>query len=60
LATRAIRTANEGEHPFGAEKSALEHLSGERKTISRDMGFFAAGDVEITSENLRVYVGVVL
>src|SRR5947208_460082 len=28
-----------GSHPEGAEKSALEHLLGERKTISEDMGF---------------------
>jgi hypothetical protein len=28
-----------GSHPEGAEKSALEHLLGERKTISKDMGF---------------------
>lgn len=28
-----------GSHPDGVEKSALEHLLGERKTISRDMGF---------------------
>jgi uncharacterized protein len=28
-----------GSHPDGAEKSALEHLLGERKTISKDMGF---------------------
>ncbi|MGB4784596.1 MAG: TM0106 family RecB-like putative nuclease [Candidatus Acidiferrum sp.] len=28
-----------GSHPDGAEKSALEHLLGERKTISGDMGF---------------------
>jgi predicted RecB family nuclease len=27
-----------GSHPAGAEKSALEHLIGERKTISSDMG----------------------
>jgi uncharacterized protein len=28
-----------GSHPDGAEKSALEHLLGERRTISREMGF---------------------
>ncbi len=28
-----------GSHPDGAEKSALEHLLGGRKTISEDMGF---------------------
>ena len=28
-----------GSHPDGAEKSALEHMLGERKTISKDMGF---------------------
>jgi len=28
-----------GSHPDGAEKSALEHLLGERKTIAADMGF---------------------
>jgi predicted RecB family nuclease len=28
-----------GSHPDGAEKSALEHLLGERKTIDADMGF---------------------
>jgi predicted RecB family nuclease len=28
-----------GSHPEGAEKSALEHLLGERRTISGDMGF---------------------
>jgi predicted RecB family nuclease len=28
-----------GNHPDGAEKSALEHLLGERKTIAADMGF---------------------
>jgi predicted RecB family nuclease len=28
-----------GSHPDGAEKSALEHLLGERRTISKDMGF---------------------
>jgi len=28
-----------GSHPDGAEKSALEHLLGERKTISGDIGF---------------------
>ena len=28
-----------GSHPDGAEKSALEHLLGGRKTISNDMGF---------------------
>jgi superfamily I DNA and/or RNA helicase len=28
-----------GSHPEGAEKSALEHLLGGRKTISEDMGF---------------------
>ncbi|HEX8878843.1 MAG TPA: TM0106 family RecB-like putative nuclease, partial [Candidatus Acidoferrum sp.] len=28
-----------GSHPDGAEKSALEHLLGERKTIPEDMGF---------------------
>ena len=29
-----------GKHPDGAEKSALEHLLGGRKTISEEMGFF--------------------
>jgi len=34
-----LERPTKGSHPFGAEKSALEHLSGERKTISRDMDF---------------------
>jgi len=29
-----------GKHPEGAERSALEHLLNERKTIPEDMGFF--------------------
>ena len=29
----------QGSHPDGAEKSALEHLLNDRKTISEDMGF---------------------
>jgi uncharacterized protein len=34
-----LERPTKGSHPDGAEKSALEHLLGERKTISKDMGF---------------------
>jgi predicted RecB family nuclease len=34
-----LERPTKGSHPDGAEKSALEHLLGERRTISRDMGF---------------------
>ena len=34
-----LERPSQGSHPDGAEKSALEHLLGGRKTISKDAGF---------------------
>lgn len=34
-----LERPSQGSHPDGAEKSALEHLVGGRKTISKDAGF---------------------